>query len=138
PVLNACYGSNAQQDRQNCITVRSSVAHCNPAGLAYHPESAEACVNSHQAAYSDANITKDEVTDLTKSCLPALNNGKNQGATCSADTECNAGAELRCVIRLGQMSGVCTKPTIVEGGQTCLSQDQVCKEGFFCSKDNYC
>jgi hypothetical protein len=75
---------------------------------------------------------------MDEACLPALNLGNPAGSVCAQSTDCDGGAELRCVIKPGQSQGVCAVPVEVGGGEKCAGVDQVCVATQYCGTDGFC
>lgn len=132
-VVKACYGSDQStlaEDRAACQAARAG--RCNPLGLPYHPDLAEDCVTTRQQALLDAVWTKDEIAAVEAACLPVFSKEGPEGASCTADTDCDAVSGLRCVVKLNALSGVCGKPVEVAGGEDCSDPLAVCGDVFYC------
>lgn len=131
--VKACYGSDQStlaEDRAACQAARSS--RCNPLGLPYHPELAEDCITTRQQALEDAVWTKAEIAAVEAACAPVFSKEGPDGASCTADTDCDAANGLRCVVKLNALSGVCGKPVVVAGGEDCSDPLAVCEEVYYC------
>jgi hypothetical protein len=131
--VQACYGSNAAMlptDTQSCITRRASPEVCNPLNLDYHAQYAQPCVAAHTAAYGTGQLDPSALQSMTQACLPVFNQGGEQGSQCSADTDCDAGSGLSCVIH--QTTGSCQTPTTVQPGSLCTEPTAVCTTGYVC------
>lgn len=134
PVVQACYGASAASlpgDVQSCITRRASPEVCNPLNLAYHDAYAQPCVDAHTAAYGTGQVDAAALQSITQACLPALNQAGVQGTACSADTDCDAGSGLSCVIHQGPM-GTCEAPTTIAAGSSCSEPSAECTAGYSC------
>lgn len=138
-IVTACYGSSDQTlsvDTGNCVAARSQITKCNPTGLPYHPELADACVAAHQSAFSSAQIDGMTYASVTTACLPVFNRGRSVGSACSADSDCDVGGQLLCVLHAGK--GSCQIPVAANGGESCSAAAAQCVDGFFCDGGNHC
>lgn len=139
-VVTACYGSDQTSlpdDQKSCVTARAG--RCNPDHLPYHPEHAEACIAAHAAAVQDATWTHDELAQIEEACLPVFSKQQSEGAACSVNTDCDATKDLRCVVKLGNIGGICAVPKVVTGGESCAAPAEVCADGFYCDpKVSHC
>ncbi len=139
PVVQDCYGSSAATlptDTQSCVARRASPEVCNPLNLDYHAAYAQPCVDAHTAAYGTAELDPAALQSMTQACLPVFNQGGEQGSHCSADTDCDAGGGLSCVLH--QSTGSCEAPTTVMPGSSCADPSAVCTAGYFCEASGYC
>jgi hypothetical protein len=142
PVVEACYGTSAgapdlPTDVQSCVTRRSTPEVCNPLNLQYHDTYAQPCVDAHAAAYGSGQVDAAALQSMTQACLPALNQAGEQGTSCSADTDCDVGSGLSCVIHQGS-SGTCQTPTTIAPGSPCTSPSAECSTGYFCEASGFC
>jgi hypothetical protein len=144
-IVGACYGSSDQTistDTDSCIAARSQISKCNPSGLPYHPEFADACVAQHQAVFANSQIDGATYATLRDACLPVFNKGNPQGSGCSDDSDCDVGNQLRCVVHAGK--GTCQIPTAVGGGESCSQLAAQCTDSsgnidtFYCDSGNHC
>lgn len=132
-VVKACYGSDDTtlgEDQPSCVAARGG--RCNPAGLPYHPELSEGCVETRKDALLDAVWTQPELDAAELACLPVFSKEGPDGAVCTSSVDCDSAAGLRCIVKLGDLQGVCGKPVIVSGGEDCTDPVTVCKDGFYC------
>ncbi|MFT3774444.1 MAG: hypothetical protein QM820_54485 [Minicystis sp.] len=140
-IVTACYGSSDatfQTDQASCIAARSRVSNCNPNGLTYHPEFADACIAQHGLVFSSATIDSATYATLRDACLPAFNQGRTQGSECSDDSDCDVGyAGLRCITRVGG-KGTCQVPVPVAGGASCKDPSAQCPTGNYCDSGFHC
>ena len=137
-VIQACYGAVSDSNKKSCVDARSQGGRCNPNALAYHPAVADPCVAAHGTVYGDAVLTRDELKSLDEACLPVFNRGYAAGSTCAEDLDCDTSSNLRCIVKPGADDGICAVPAEVGGGEKCGLAEQVCKEDFYCSEQNYC
>lgn len=144
-IVSACYGSSdstISTDTDSCIAARSQISKCNPTGLPYHPEFADACVAQHQAVFANSQIDGPTFLTLRDACLPVFNRGNAQGAGCTDDSGCDVGGGLRCVIHAGK--GTCQTPVAVGGGESCSQLAAQCTDSqgstdtFYCDSGNHC
>jgi len=135
-VVKACYGSDdatVAEDQPRCAEARA--AQCNPAGLPYHPERGEDCVEERERALRDAVWTRDELDAVESACLPVFSREGPGGTACESSAECDAALGLRCVVKLGQLKGICGEPVIGGGGESCGDPLAVCGEAFYCDAE---
>ncbi len=134
PVVQECYGSDAAQlptDVQTCVTFRSTPEVCNPLNLPYHAAYAQPCVDAHTAAYGTGQLDVAALQTMIQACNQVFNSGGEQGEQCSADTDCDAGSGLSCVIHQGP-AGTCETPATVTAGSSCAAPAAECTAGYFC------
>jgi hypothetical protein len=139
-VVTGCYGSSTASlpdDTQTCVTARATPERCNPLGLAYHAQYAQACIDAHAAAYMSGQLDAGTFATLQQQCLPALNQGGEVGASCSDDTDCDVGSGDFCVVHQGG-SGTCQVPQPVMPGGDCSDPAAECSAGYFCESGGYC
>lgn len=132
-VVKACYGSDdatLPADRESCITARA--ADCNPAELPYHPERADACLAARSQALADGVWTHQEIDAVDEACLPVFSKEGPEGAICAGGTDCDTASGLVCIIKLGDLEGICAIPVAMSGGEDCASPEAVCGDGFYC------
>ncbi len=139
-VVTACYGSDdttLPEDQLSCVAARKE--RCNPDHLPYHPEHAEACVTARSSAIADASWSHQELATIEAACLPVFSKQESEGAVCAASTDCASADGLSCVVKLGDIEGVCAKPVVVSGGESCADPAEVCDVGFYCDpKVSHC
>jgi hypothetical protein len=115
-VVTLCYSSSAQSlpaDTQSCVAAYRAQSHCNPGGLGYHPDGAEACLAAVQTMYTDAVVESAELKAVEEACVT--------------------------VFFAGGAMGSCQSPTSVGGGSSCAAPNAVCVAGFYCFlPDAYC
>lgn len=113
---------------------KAATAACSAISLPYHPEKAEACLSALTSAWSDASLSKDEVTSTGKACLPVFNKAGGNQAACTADSDCDALNGLSCIVRLSMTgaTGHCAVPVMVAPGDSCSAADAQCDETHYC------
>lgn len=139
-IVQACGSTEAtlQADTDRCVAVRSKLDKCNPSGLTYHPDFADACIAQHQAVFSNSSIDKAGIDSLTEACLSVLNQGHSAGSQCTADSDCDVGyGGLRCLTRVGG-KGTCQVPNPVMGGASCKDATAQCPVGNYCDSGFHC
>ncbi len=105
----------------------------------YNSKYAQACIDAVKAAYTDADLTSEElgiILNLDAPCDRLIKGAGNAGDTCLSSTDCNTLEDLRCIVKGDATSGTCQIPTPVGGGQKCSGADQVCADGFYCDGSN--
>lgn len=139
-IVSACYGSSdatLETDTNSCILARSQLAKCNPSELPYHYEYADACLSAHAQVYASDAIQADGFQLIKDACLGVFNKGGRVGTTCTADTDCDAGNGLRCIVRVGG-KGTCQVPNVVQPGSSCKAVNAQCPDSFFCDTGFHC
>jgi hypothetical protein len=138
-VVTACYGAGdttIDVDTQSCITTRSAPEQCNPGGLPYHADQAQACIDAHTAAYANSQLAASDLQNVEQACLPVFNKSGQAGGVCTQDSDCDAGSGLSCVIHLSK--GTCEIPNTVEAGSECVDPAAQCADGNYCEAGNHC
>jgi hypothetical protein len=133
-VVSACYLANqntVDRDTQVCLGVRSSLEQCNPQNLPYHPAFAQPCIDAHAALYQSASLDPTALQNVNTACAAVFNRGRSTDAPCTADTDCDVGSGLSCVIH-GNGHGSCQTPIAVSPGEPCGSPAAQCSDGFYC------
>ena len=105
----------------------------------YSSEHATDCLNAVKAAYSDGDLTAEELTVVIKLAAPCdqLSNGTaSAGERCTKNDDCDTAGDFSCVIKLGAAKGTCAKPEEVGPGEACDGPAQVCAAGNFCNGEN--
>lgn len=139
-VVQSCYGSNEASidaDTTTCIATRSQATKCNPKNLPYHPDFADNCIDTIANTYAQGQYDRAGADAIREACLPALNEGRQEGADCTDDVNCDVGAELRCITRVGGR-GTCRRPVLVGGGASCKSPDAQCGPEQYCDAGFHC
>jgi len=134
-VVLAC----AVADVATCVTNRQAVCMTSaPPNTIYNPGAAEGCVDEVTIAYADAEITEQESQAIDAACLPVFNGPGVTGATCQADTDCQVGSMLRCVLAPNSTQGTCQVPQMVTGGGSCAGIADECVAGYHCGLTANC
>lgn len=133
-VVTAC----AAADVDGCVAKQSAfcIANLPPH---YDSTNAAACIAAVKTAYSDAQLTSEElkvVRDLGAPC-DELNKGPSgEGETCSNNDDCNTLEHLRCIVKPDAAFGTCQVPVEVGGGFACTQPNETCAAGFYCDGSN--
>lgn len=145
PVVRACYGaddSSVGTDTTTCIAARSALDRCNPAGLPYHSQYAQDCVDAHTNLYGSSQLDPGLFQAAQQACLGVFNKGGTQGASCSSDADCAVTPvaenqpSLVCIIHQG--AGTCQIPNLVNAGDKCQDPTAQCPDGYSCLAGGYC
>lgn len=99
-----------------------------------------ACISAVKAAYSDGELSGDELSTVLKlggPCGKLTVGTKDEGETCSERSDCDVSAGYDCVLKAGDKSGTCQMPEMVEAGRDCSDKEAVCEAGFYC-KEGFC
>lgn len=97
------------------------------------------CLDAVGSAYSDADLTADElgtVLRLAAPCDRLVRGPGEEGATCTSRLDCNAPAGFDCVFKSDDTTGTCQVPTPVGAGLDCSADNAVCEAGFYCDGNN--
>lgn len=144
-VVGGCYLSDAaslEADTKKCVAALSASGTCNPDGLPYERDGAEACIALLAATFADAIISKGELSEsqaeaAAVACAGVFSAGGAQGSACAEDVDCDFDGGLRCVERPGA-KGTCQVPEGVGPAESCAAENQHCDEGFYCGQDDAC
>ena len=141
-VVDICYGADDSSpqfdtDTRSCEEGRSRSTNCNPSGLPYHPEQADQCVAAQQALWQSGSFGLADYQAVQQACLPTFNKGGGEGSSCTADSDCDVGNNLLCVIHSGE-NGNCRIPVQVMAGLDCSRADAQCATGFYCDEGRHC
>jgi hypothetical protein len=105
----------------------------------YAAPRADACIEAIKAAYSDADLTAEEIQVVRYLGAPCdqLSLGIfEEGDDCSQDAECNSSEGIRCVIKQDAYLGSCQTPEEVAAGEPCDGAGQICDATHYCNGDN--
>jgi hypothetical protein len=100
---------------------------------------ADACIKAVGDAYSDLDLTGEElitVLQLGGPCSQIVKGPKIRGEACTDDRDCDESEGFRCVLRGDQTGGTCQIPELVSAGQKCTAPQQICDVGFYCDGRN--
>jgi hypothetical protein len=140
-LVTSCYnletGPNASQtrltkDTDTCVSAASRTAVCNPSGLPFHAEAADAAIMTITGIFSDGELTHQELPTLNAALATVFNRGLASGSKCTLDTDCDAAGGLTCINHAGQ--GICGKARVVGPGQSCSLAAEACDTDNFCDK----
>ena len=107
----------------------------------YSSAHAQECLDAVRIAYEDAELTPEEVQVVLHLAAPCdqLSKGtRTSGQSCSANEECNTAGGFACIVKQGASEGECGQPELISAGEACDGANQICKEGYFCSTEEYC
>jgi hypothetical protein len=134
-VVSACQAANASACQGTqiafCLDLLPSTG--------FAGSQAEQCLNAVRSAYSDADLTADElgtVLRLEAPCDRLISGPGIEGATCTSRLDCDAPEGFDCVFRDDDTTGTCQVPTQVGAGLDCRADNAVCAEGFYCDGEN--
>lgn len=139
-VVQACYGSSdatLNDDTSSCIQTRSAISKCNPSNLPYHPEQADNCIDTRASVYGAGKFDRAGADAIREACLPVFNKGGLEGSECTVDDDCDVGAQLRCITRIGGR-GTCRVPKTVDGGSSCKDPAAQCPTNQYCDDGLHC
>jgi hypothetical protein len=128
------------KDQTSCESARSNrcVAEM-PQGTTYVPEAVDACIAATKGAYADATLTGMELQAIADACSKVFSGPGAVRAPCTVDADCSSKDNLRCVIRTGEMAGKCLTPRVVQPGDSCAGESDVCTTEFYCDmKSSMC
>jgi hypothetical protein len=137
-VIAACGASGKARCVASRQTVCLNAVQANALGKTFDPAEAEACVNAVGAAYTDAVLTKAEITGYNATCSQIFDGTGIKDGACQADTDCKQSAGLRCVLAAGTTSGTCQVPQIIAAGDTCATADALCTVDHHCGTTQHC
>ncbi len=143
PIVGACFGSATDTSTQRCVSTRTSPEVCNPGQLTYHPEAADGCIAAHQALYANNVLDPTLYQQMQQACLPVFNKGQQTGVPCSADSDCDVGSGLYCIIHQGAdtkgtFTGTCQVPNPVPPGSSCDAPAAQCVDQTGATDTFYC
>jgi hypothetical protein len=102
----------------------------------YSSAHAESCLNAVKDAYSDGDLSPEElavVLNLAAPCDQLSKGTRSSGQSCSNNDECNTADGFSCIQKLGAAEGICGEAELIAAGEACDSPNQVCKEGYYCN-----
>jgi hypothetical protein len=105
---------------------------------AFSDRRADACLEAVAAAYSDADLTGDELATVLRlgpPCDAVVRGPQARGETCSENQDCDASNGFSCIKR-GSSTGTCQIAEVVGAGQKCEALQQTCGDGFYCNGAN--
>lgn len=97
------------------------------------------CLDAVRSAYSDADLTADElgtVLRLQAPCDRLVSGPGAEGATCNSRLDCDAPEGFDCVFKGEATTGTCQVPREIGAGLDCSADNAVCAEGFYCNGEN--
>ncbi len=122
-----------QTTEDACVVKRRGLcSQSAPAGAKYRPTEAEKCLAAAKLVFQDEKYQAEEKAAVEEACKLLFGGEGGEGAQCSADYHCDLSKELRCVIPTGATQGQCYVPEVKPAGDTCLTPNAVCEDGYFC------
>jgi len=97
------------------------------------------CIEAVGQAYSDADLTESELRTvrlLDAPCHQLSVGTRGEGQSCMVRDDCETAAGFDCVMKSDRATGTCEIPEVVDPGEDCEADQQVCTEGFFCNGEN--
>jgi len=107
----------------------------------YSSARAQACLDAVRDAYRDAELTPEElqvVLHLAAPCDQLSKGTRTNGQSCDENDDCNTAGGFSCIKKQGASTGVCAEPEVIAAGEACDGPSQVCKDGYYCSSEEYC
>jgi len=141
-VVLACSGKAKVDADLTDACVNSQQAFCEgllAATTGYSPQKASQCLAAVQKAYSDGQLTAEEVATVRHRgapCNQLIKGPQGKGESCSKDDDCNTLQNYLCVLKSGE--GTCQIPTLVENGDPCSGPGDACNTGYYCGVDEAC
>jgi hypothetical protein len=134
-VVSACQASNVDACRLSqerfCLDLVPSNG--------FVSDRADACIDAVKSAYSDADLSADEldtVLRLDAPCDQLVRGTRAAGESCMSRLDCNGPEGYDCVFKAGELTGNCEQPLVVQAGRDCSSDNAVCTDGFYCNGSN--
>ena len=121
-------------DAKSCVDKRTSACLTEKrSDASYQPAAADDCLSKVSSAYSDDQVTPEELHDMAEACEHLFSGSRAVGQTCQAPYQCAPDGGATCVIPNGKTDGTCQVPVPKEAGDACGPADSVCAEGLFCT-----
>jgi hypothetical protein len=134
-VVSACQASNVDACRLSqerfCLDLVPSNG--------FTSDRADACIDAVKSAYSDTDLTAEElgtVLRLDAPCDQLVRGTRAAGESCMSRLDCNGPEGYDCVFKAGEMTGNCEQPVVVQPGRDCTSDNALCTDGFYCNGSN--
>ena len=107
----------------------------------FSDEHAQACINAVHDAYADGDLRDDElatVLSLGAPCDKLIVGPKDQGESCTKDSDCDTSGGYLCVKKASTEdgTGTCQMPVLVGAGRDCKAAQKTCAEGFYCDGEH--
>ncbi len=148
---DAVVASCAVASKGTCAAQRQLLCQAGlPAGKVYGSSKTEICIKAVADAYTDAQLTKEEIQAYTTACAVVFSGAGAKGEACVQNLDCNQSAGLACVLHASNAPGVdagptpsavagtCQVPQSVQGGESCAAADAQCVEQFHCGLTQHC
>jgi hypothetical protein len=97
------------------------------------------CIEAVGEAYGDADLSARELLTvrlLGAPCHQLSSGTRGEGQSCTVRDDCETAAGFDCVMKSDRTTGTCEVPEVVDPGEDCEADQQVCTEGFFCNGEN--
>ena len=134
-VASTCGAANADACRLSqerfCLTLVPSNG--------FVADRADACISAVKSAYSDLDLTADELATVLRLAAPCdqlVRGPRGTGESCMSRLECDGPGGYDCVFKAGEASGRCEKPAVAQPGRDCSADNAVCTDGFYCNGSN--
>lgn len=133
-VVSACQA----QDTESCrASQRTSCLDLVP--KTFSSERASECLAAVGDAYSDADLTGEELNTVLRLGVPCNRIVKGpigKGGTCTEHANCDGPGGYLCVTKANAAQGSCQIPETVGAGLQCEAAQQICDAGFYCNGAN--
>jgi hypothetical protein len=133
-VVSACQAAEAE----DCRASQTSFCLDQLPETNFSGARADECIQAVKDAYSDADLTADELAVVLRFAAPCdrlVLGSSVEGEVCASSRDCD-GPGLDCVFKGGSASGTCQFGETVGAGQDCRAVNATCEEGFYCNGDN--
>lgn len=133
-VVSACDAESVE----HCVASQSDFCE-SVVPVSYSSLEADDCIRAVKTAYSDANLSAEEiqiVRYLAAPCNQLAEGTLDEGDECSADEDCNTAKGIYCIRKQGSETGSCQEPEEVVAGDFCDQPNQVCDAEHYCNGEN--
>lgn len=133
-VVSACDAASVE----HCVASQSDFC-LSVVPDSYSVVKADACIGAVKVAYSDANLTAEEiqiVRYLAGPCNQLSKGTLDVGDDCMADDVCETARGVYCIRKQGAEGGTCQEPEETAPGAACDQPDQVCDGEHYCNGEN--
>jgi hypothetical protein len=133
-VVSACQAA----DVDDCRASQASFCLGQLPSNGFAAARADECLEAVKDAYSDADLTSDELAVVLRFSAPCdrlVRGSSAEGDACESRRDCD-GPGLDCVFKRGLPAGSCQLGETVGAGQDCSAVNAVCEAGFYCNGDN--
>lgn len=128
------------KDQTSCEKARGARCIAEiPQGTTYVPDAAATCIAKTREAYADGTLTSAEIATTGDACSKVFSGPGGVRAQCTVNADCSSKDNLRCVLHTAGKSGKCLTPRLVQPGDSCGGESDVCTEEFYCDpKSSMC